>query len=254
MAIKNKSAESNLFGLFENHNQRILIVDELLMSCDVCDHTFIPEENLDFDDLICSLKARLLNPESPTYHNHQQRGGGRFARKSGHSFDNENKHYNAFYKNRHLKSDGVDTMDEEIWYTPTKQRNRSTSIPNSVLLQITPRKSSSLQESFSEDDDVFAAASESGRNMEQLRKRFVDQISWVKERGDDYVALETLDSVDEIMILLRIFLNLKTPAALGFKVNHNQTITVSYQFLKNFNKDFMMLKVGENYRVFMSPF
>ncbi len=165
--------------------------------------------------------------------------------------DGRNLHYNAFYKSR-LRSGSDNVFDDDFFktqQTPTKHKtSSSTSVPNSILLEVKRRKSS-LCESISEDDEVFINS-----KLQKLKEKFKDQINWVKERGEDYVALETLDNIQELIAFLRIFLTLKTPAVLGFKINHDRSITVSYQFLNNFKKDFMMLKIGDNYRVFMSPF
>ncbi len=63
----NKFEDRTNFGPVDVQ-QPILVLDGLLMVCDICENTFIPEENLNFEDLMESLKIRLLNPESPTYH------------------------------------------------------------------------------------------------------------------------------------------------------------------------------------------
>ena len=114
---------------------------------------------------------------------------------------------------------------------------------------MTPKPRVKLDSVFEEIDDAYME-----EKLKGLKERLMDQIDWVKEQGEDYVALETLDSIEEIILLLGVFMSSKTPAALGFKINHNSTITVSYQFLHNFKNDFMMLKVDDKYCVFISPF
>lgn len=120
-------------------------------------------------------------------------------------------------------------------------------LPNSILL---PLRSDTLGE-FEEEvlDSVFV-----DEKICDFRNRLIDQMNWMKTQGNDCVALETLSSITELVMLVRVFLKSKTPAALEFKVNHNATITVSYQFLNDFKNDFMMLKVHDKYCMFMSPF
>ena len=148
-----------------------------------------------------------------------------------------------------MRIDSETTSDEDAYpASPTRRKQSTDVMPTSIFLQITPKKHT---HSINSDTDDSAILQE---GIHKLKLKLTDEISWVKERGEDYVALETLNGIEEISVLIRVLMESKTPAAVGFKINHDRTVTISYQFLHHFSKDFMMLKVGDNCRVFMNPF
>ena len=160
--------------------------------------------------------------------------------------------YRPFYK-QNTRSDGETDTEEQFTnsYSPARRKSSSSSsasnIPTSVLL---PLRNDTLENVGEEDvEDVFE-----NETISKLKDRLADQMNWMKTQGEDCVALETLCSIQEIIAMVQVFLRSKTPAELKFKVNHDSTVTVSYQFLHDFKNDFMMLKVRDKYCMFMSPF
>ena len=162
------------------------------------------------------------------------------------------------FSRTHARSDGEIDTDEQyrITFTSPKKRSSSSSLsslsigknkPNSVIVPLRNEPLKNFEED--EPDDVFV-----DEKIILLQERLSDQINWMKVQGNDFVALETLCSIKEIVIMVRVFLESKTPVALKFKLNHNSTVTVSYQILPDFKNDFMMLKVNNKYCMFMSPF
>ena len=140
-------------------------------------------------------------------------------------------------------------------FSPSKRKSSSpssssllnSSIPTSILL---PLRTDTLENVGEEElNDVFVDEA-----ITRQQERLAEQIKWMKTQGRDCVALETLSSVKEIVRMVQLFLKSQTPSALEFKVNHNSSITVSYQVLHDFKNDFMMLKVKDKYCMFMSPF
>ena len=112
--------------------------------------------------------------------------------------------------------------------------------PNSILLKYTEKQ---LEKSDSFEE-----------NETKLRQKYAEQLAWVRENGSDFVALESMKSVDEISALLFAMAENKSPTLLQLRMSCNETITVSYQFLDKFKQEFMMLKVCEGYYMFMAPF
>ena len=93
-----------------------------------------------------------------------------------------------------------------------------------------------------------------GKQGEGLKRRFTDQLAWVKKNGGDFVALDTLHTMAEVSALLSALIHNSSPTLLQMKVNCSESITVSYQFLEKFRQDFMMLKCRDSHCMFMAPF
>ena len=134
--------------------------------------------------------------------------------------------------------------------SPLSRRTSSTSsgIPQSIIIPL--RRKSSLSEGCcTSEDECFKVKPSIAKEA-----RLLDQLHWMKTQGDDCVALENLKDIPEVVKFLRVLTGFTTPAALEFKLNQSGTITISYQFLHNFKNDYMMLKVKDNYCMFLSPF
>ena len=84
--------------------------------------------------------------------------------------------------------------------------------------------------------------------------KFKGQIEWVRDKGNDFVAMETLTSILEVTALFRAILDIKIPIAIGVKVGKDTRITVSYQFVDDFKQEYMMLRLNSDYCFFMPPF
>ncbi len=115
-------------------------------------------------------------------------------------------------------------------------------MPQSVLVKCCDRKSSESLCPF-----------EDSQENSGLLKRFTDKLAWVEGNVKDFVALENLSSTLEVSALLLALAESKTTTVLQIIVNSND-IAVMYQFVDNFKHDFMMLKVGHDYCMFMAPF
>ena len=100
-------------------------------------------------------------------------------------------------------------------------------------------------------DFLGSSYEESERN---LRTKYTEQLTWFKDNGRDFVALETMKTLNEVSALLCVLAESKSPTLIRLRVNCNQMIMASYQFLDKFKQEFMMLKVGGDYCMFMAPF
>eukprot|EP00794_Sanderia_malayensis_P012957 gene12957-14287_t len=253
-------------------NLPIIAADGLFFRCCIKAGTYIPTEMIDQDDLIESLKMQIKR-------NAARRRGTRSApaspSKKGHGekqdFDyNDNilselhttKTTTTTITTAHLKrisSDIAAPSTKLSWRErlrsqgPSIIRSSSTpsfnTIPKSILLKCRDRKISD-----SSLPDVFEEISDEEEKSVRMRKRFTDQLAWVRENGKDFVAMESLKSALEVAALLQVLSENKATTVMQLKVNCNDVITVSYHFLDNFKQEFMMLKVSSGYCMFMAPF
>ena len=120
--------------------------------------------------------------------------------------------------------------------------------PNSILLRYDDKQLLS-ENSMSELLGTSCEESEL-----KLRTKYAEQLTWFKENGRDFVALESMQTLSEVTALLFVLAESKTPTLIRIRVNCSQIITLSYQFLDKFKQEFMMLKVNESYCMFMAPF
>lgn len=123
-------------------------------------------------------------------------------------------------------------------------------MPNSILLKYTDKDLVTENNSLSAEHH----GSSFEENETNLRKQYAEQLKWVKENGQDFVALESMKTAREVSALLFALAENKAPTLVQLKINCNEKITVSYQFLDKFKQEFMMLKVSKDYFMFMVPF
>eukprot|EP00112_Aurelia_sp_Birch-Aquarium-sp1_P007473 Seg1815.4 transcript_id=Seg1815.4/GoldUCD/mRNA.D3Y31 product="hypothetical protein" protein_id=Seg1815.4/GoldUCD/D3Y31 len=216
----------------------IVASDGFLFRCSVKDTSYIPVEIIELNEFIRSLQKRIAKiaergrsvslPSSPS-----RKGKG----------DNEKNNNGDIFSLSRWRRD---------WSQFALHRSSSTSsiktLPNSIILKCSEKQTVS-KESLPE---VFEEGSEN--EGERLKRRFTDQLAWVKKNGGDIVALETLHTMAEVAALLDALIHNSSTTLLQMKVNCSESVTVSYQFLEKFRQDFMMLKCRDSHCMFMVPF
>lgn len=99
-------------------------------------------------------------------------------------------------------------------------------------------------------DDTF----KSTVNYNELEKKFENFMTWVNQAKQDYVAMETINSIEEFQILFKLLEKYTSPTLLQIKLNSNGTWTVVCQPLEDFKKDYMVLRIGLKYCLCLEPF
>ena len=92
-------------------------------------------------------------------------------------------------------------------------------------------------------------------NIEELEEKFENFMKWVNQAKQDYVAMETVNSLDEFPVLFGLLEKYTSPTLLQIKANStNGTWTVVCQPLEDFKKEFMVLRIGLKYCLCLEPF
>ena len=92
-------------------------------------------------------------------------------------------------------------------------------------------------------------------NIQELEEKFENFMKWVNQAKQDYVAMETVNSLDEFPVLFRLLEKYTSPTLLQIKANStNGTWTVVCQPLEDFKKEFMVLRIGLKYCLCLEPF
>lgn len=88
----------------------------------------------------------------------------------------------------------------------------------------------------------------------ELERKFENFMKWVNQAKQDYVAMETVNSIEEFQILFNLLEIYTSPTLLQIKLNTNGTWTVVCQPLEDFKKDYMVLRIGKKYCLCLEPF
>jgi len=127
----------------------------------------------------------------------------------------------------------------------TEQFNAKTLTARSVLLEM----SDEVEENYE-----FESSCEDNEKYNELERKFENFMKWVNQAKQDYVAMETVNSIDEFQILFKLLEKYTSPTLLQIKPNSNGTWTVVCQPLEDFKKDFMVLRIGLKYCLCLEPF
>ena len=88
----------------------------------------------------------------------------------------------------------------------------------------------------------------------ELEKKFENFMKWLNQAKQDYVAMETVNSIEEFQILFKLLEKYTSPTLLQIKLNVNGTWTVVCQPLEDFKKEYMVLRIGMKYCLCLEPF
>ncbi|XP_065052088.1 uncharacterized protein LOC135681499 isoform X2 [Rhopilema esculentum] len=231
----------------------IVAADGLLFRCAVNGGSYIPTEIVHLNELVQLLQRKIKDiSERKRSYSASSNNHNKHDRRQNTCDHNSN--MMSLFKNRSSSDSSPQTprkWRDRSWSSSSLTRNASSptlkTMPHSILLKCTDKQDPSQECCMSEVISIEGTE-------EKLKQKFGEQLSWVKENGQDFVALETLKTTSEISALLCVLAESKSPTLIQLKVNCSETITVSYHFLEKFRQEFMMLKVNDNYCMFMAPF
>ena len=128
-------------------------------------------------------------------------------------------------------------------HSPVRKKSSSdkSSNPSSILLTFSPKTESKR---FTTRCMV---------DRKKLQSEYEEQVNWIKQ-DQDYVSMETMNSLDKFRVLLDIIIKCGLPIALTIRRNKDGSLTILYQLIKNFRKEFMVLPVGDKHCLFLEPF
>lgn len=80
------------------------------------------------------------------------------------------------------------------------------------------------------------------------------EIEWVKKHCSDYINTETVTSCGELQALMNILTKMTTAVLVTLKIVNSKEITVTYQFMEQFKRNYMFVKISSGYAMLMKAF
>ena len=121
----------------------------------------------------------------------------------------------------------------------------------SVLLEMSDEI---IEEDYRMDKETTATRHGNNKDKE-LEEKFENFMKWVNQAKQDYVAMETVNSLEEFPVLFKLLEKYTSPTLLQIKANTaNGTWTVVCQPLEDFKNEFMVLRIGLKYCLCLEPF
>jgi len=119
-----------------------------------------------------------------------------------------------------------------------------------------------MSDEIEEEKEVFECDEQSSNdestaecNSAELERKFENFMKWVNQTKQDYVVMETVNSLKEFPIFFKVLERYTSPTLLQIKSNEiDGTWTLVCQPLENFKKDYMVLRIGLKYCLCLEPF
>ncbi|XP_057303524.1 uncharacterized protein LOC130640928 isoform X3 [Hydractinia symbiolongicarpus] len=239
--------------MFVNNNQMaidqpFICVDGYMLSCQYDGESCTPVFGIDIDQLLASVKSDLenFNKMTPSICKTPSKSdkigliktSPRSRRPSKPLFQRQNSkdttvRRNLFTDAEHFSGVSCQTLDQPI--------------RNSFILPLKGRRTTSI------DDENVSDISE--KNISKSRKAELStQVKWVEEHGSDYINTETVSNCSELLMLLNILMKSTHAALVTVKVNTTTEIAVTYQFMKKFKQDYMIVRINKGCCMLMKAF
>eukprot|EP00794_Sanderia_malayensis_P012958 gene12958-14288_t len=223
--------------------QPIVCADGLMMKCSIIENSYVPEQMINLEAFIASIKRAtevLKTPDSSPNlcRRNKEDSLSRYRSLSMSLGDSGSSPSSSPTLKRSNNSPAF-----------THNRSRSSSFksgkssPQSILLKAA-LKPKELDQTTSADGSDALMLSEEERC---LKEKYVAQIRDLNEPDTDYVYMETLHSVTEASAILEAILDNKLPTVIDLEISSENNMTLCYQTISDFKQDFMMLRIKSDY-------
>lgn len=120
--------------------------------------------------------------------------------------------------------------------------------------QMSPRKSQGTL--VTDENSLTSDVNENMVEKTDLKKQLELelQIEWVKKHCSDYINTETVTSCADLQVLMDILMKMTTAVLVTLKIVSSKEITVTYQFMEQFKRDYMFVKINPGYAMLMKAF
>jgi len=215
--------------------QPIVCADGLMMKCCIIDNSYVPQEMIGYDDFIGSVKRAIDIAKTPDC-------SPKISRRVL-----EDEHNRPRANSSGSQSSVSSPPQHRRTNSSGRSRAGSLKSPHSVLLKAATKP---------KDLDRNSTESISSLTEEErcLKEKYTAQIKEINNSDDDYVYMETLQSISQASAIIEAIIENKVPTVIDIELNNDCSMTFCYQAINNFKQEFMMLKLKSDYCLFLAPF
>lgn len=122
--------------------------------------------------------------------------------------------------------------------------------------QMSSTKTRQLSDSENSDNTLLSDINENiVENVDTRKQEELElQIEWVRKHCSDYINTETVTNCTDLKSLLDVLMKVTTAALVTLKIVNENEITVTYQFMEQFKRNYMFIKISPGYAMLMKAF